>query len=246
VVVELTVLGCSGSFGAPPAGACSGYLVRHGSTAIWMDCGNGTFAHLQEHVGVEDLDAVVITHEHPDHCVDVYGLHILLRYGMEKTGFPIFGPQGLETHLGQLVDGDWGQTFEWNEIDDNSRTGIGSIDLRFSRTNHPPPTYAVEASAEGKRLVYTADTGPEWTVGAFGAGADLVLSEATYLHDQKAPDYAHLSAREAGIGAREAGAHRLVLTHLWPGLDRRRAVAEGSDAFGESVILAAPHLTCRV
>src|SRR5262249_22663217 len=67
--VELTVLGCSGSFGAPPAGACSGYLVRHGSTAIWMDCGNGTFAHLQEHVSVDELDAVVITHEHPDHSV---------------------------------------------------------------------------------------------------------------------------------------------------------------------------------
>ena len=54
MVGELTVLGCSGSFGAPPAGACSGYLVRHGSTAIWMDCGNGTFAHLQEHLAVEE------------------------------------------------------------------------------------------------------------------------------------------------------------------------------------------------
>ena len=56
--MELTVLGCSGSFGAPPAGACSGYLVRHGATAIWMDCGNGTFSHLQEHIAVNDLDAV--------------------------------------------------------------------------------------------------------------------------------------------------------------------------------------------
>ncbi len=118
LVVELTVLGCSGSFNAPPAGPCSGYLLRHGSTAIWMDCGNGTFAHLQEHVAVEDLDAVVITHEHPDHCADVYGLHVLMRFGLERTGFPIYGPEGIEGHLGQLVDGDWGNTFEWNTIDD--------------------------------------------------------------------------------------------------------------------------------
>ncbi|GMU78431.1 MAG: MBL fold metallo-hydrolase [Acidimicrobiia bacterium] len=243
--MELTVLGCSGSFSAPPAGPCSGYLVRHGSTAIWMDCGNGTFAHLQEHVSVEDLDAVVITHEHPDHCVDVYGLHILLRYGMRRSGFPVLGPEGLEGHLGQLVDGDWGGTFSWNVIDDEAKTRVGEIDLRFSRTDHPPPTYAVEASAAGKRLVYTADTGPGWTIGAFGSGADLVLSEATYL-DGDAPDYPHLTAREAGLAAREAGAHRLILTHLWPGIDRRLVVAEGSEAFGDSVVLAAPHLTCRV
>ena len=214
--MELTVLGCSGSFGAPPAGACSGYLVRHGSTAIWMDCGNGTFAHLQEHVGVEDLDAVVITHEHPDHCVDVYGLHILLRYGMEKTGFPIFGPEGLETHLGQLVDGDWGQTFEWNEIDDDDthRDRRASRCGSRGRTTRRPRTRS-KRRPKGKRLVYTADTGPEWTVGAFGSGADLVLSEATYLHDQKAPDYAHLSAlrsrhRRAGSGRASSRAHALV------------------------------------
>ena len=244
--MELTVLGCSGSFSAPPAGACSGYLVRHGSTAIWMDCGNGTFAHLQEHVAVEDLDAVVITHEHPDHCVDVYGLHILLRYGLDRAHFPIYGPEGLEGHLGQLVDGDWGGTFDWNTIDDTSHTTVGEIALRFSRTDHPPPTYAVEASAGGKRFVYTSDTGPGWAVDAFGKGADLVLSEATYLSDGSKPDYPHLTAAEAGLAAREAAAHRLVLTHLWPGVDRRSAVAEGSDAFGEAVILAAPHLTCRV
>jgi ribonuclease BN (tRNA processing enzyme) len=211
-----------------------------------MDCGNGTFAHLQEHVAVEDLDAVVITHEHPDHCVDVYGLHVLLRYGLERTGFPIYGPAGIEAHLGQLVNGDWGGTFEWFAIDEGAGTRIGEVDLRFSRTDHPPPTYAVEAAADGKRLVYTADTGPNWTVGAFGHGPDLVLSEATYLAGGKTSAYAHLTAREAGIGAREAGARRLVLTHLWPGVDRRRAVAEGSEAFGEAVMLAAPHLTCRV
>ncbi len=80
---------------------------------------------------------------------------------------------------------------------------------------------------------------------AFAPGADLVLSEATYLHDDK-PAPLHMSAKEAGEAAREAGARRLMLTHLWPRVDSRRSVAEGSDAFGEAVTLAAPHLVTRV
>jgi ribonuclease BN (tRNA processing enzyme) len=100
-------------------------------------------------------------------------------------------------------------------------------------------------SPTNKRLVYTSDTGPDWSVGAFAYGADLVLSEATYLDDDK-PAPIHLSAKEAGEGAREAGALRLMLTHLWPRLDPHQVVEEGSEAYGESVTLAAPHLVTNI
>jgi ribonuclease BN (tRNA processing enzyme) len=242
--MDLTVLGCSGSYGAPVGGACSGYLVRAGGTALWLDCGNGTFAHLQEHLAVDDLDAVVITHEHPDHCVDLYGLHVLLRYGLDRTGVPVFAPAGLDQRLGALVS-DWGDVFDWNSIGSDDSVIVGDLALRFSRTDHPPPTYAVELRGDGKRLIYTADTGPGWTIGAFDAGADLVLSEATYQEATKA-EALHLTARQAGKAAREAGARRLVLTHLWPQLDPVASVEEGSDGFGGAVTLAAPHLVTRV
>jgi ribonuclease BN (tRNA processing enzyme) len=237
--MDLTVLGCSGSYGSRAMGACSGYLLREGDTAIWMDCGNGTFPLLQEHVDPGDLSAVVITHEHPDHCVDIYGLHVLLRYGLETGGVPVFAPAGAEARLGHLV-ANWGDTFAWNAVGDGDKARVGSIDLRFSRTDHPPPTYAVEASAAGRRVVYTADTGPGWSVDAFGAGADVVLSEASYLHDD-IPIGIHLSAHQAGAAAREARAKRLVLTHIWPQVDPAASVKEGSEAFGEPVVLAAPH-----
>jgi ribonuclease BN (tRNA processing enzyme) len=244
MAMELTVLGASGSYGAPYGGACSGYLLRDGDTAIWMDCGNGTFPLLQQHIDPGDLSAVVITHEHPDHCVDIYGLHVLLRYGLEQTGLPVFAPGGAEERLGALV-ASWGETFDWNAVHDGDKARVGGVDLRFSRTDHPPPTFAVEAQAGGRRLVYTADTGPGWSVDAFGAGADLVLSEATYLDDDIPIDI-HLSARQAGLAAREAKAHRLQLTHIWPQVDPEASAAEGSEAFGEPVTLAVPHLVTEI
>jgi ribonuclease BN (tRNA processing enzyme) len=243
--MELTVLGCSGSYNGPKGGACSGYLLRCGTTSVWLDCGNGTFGHLQQHVAVEDLDAVVITHEHPDHCVDIYGLHVLMRYGLEREGLPVYAPEGLADHVGQLVSGDWGNAFEWLPIDEAQQATCGDLTMRFSRTDHPPPTYAVEATSKGKRMIYTSDTGPGWSIDAFDPGADLVLSEATYLHGEK-PAEIHLSAHEAGTAARDAKAQRLMLTHLWPRNDVHRVVDEGSDAFGEPVVLAAPHLVTRI
>ncbi len=93
--------------------------------------------------------------------------------------------------------------------------------------------------------MYTSDTGPRWSVGEFETGADLVLSEASYLHADR-PTAVHLSARQAGEGARAAGARRLVLTHLWPTTDPVAAVAEATEAFGDPVSLAAPHMVTRV
>jgi ribonuclease BN (tRNA processing enzyme) len=244
MAMELTVLGCSGSYGAPGGGACSGYLLRSNGTSIWVDCGNGTFSHLQEHVEIEDLSAVVISHGHPDHCVDIYGLHVMLRYGLDRAGVPVYAPEGLEGYMKSLVS-DFGDTFAWTPVGDRDVTRVGDVELRFSRTQHPPPTYAVEARADGKRLVYTADTGPGWTVGAFDHGADLVLSEATYLHAHR-PAPIHLSAKQAGEGAREAGARRLILTHLWPMLDPAAVAEEGAEAFGDTVTLAAPHMVTVV
>jgi ribonuclease BN (tRNA processing enzyme) len=242
--VELTVLGCSGSFGGPHRGACSGYLLKSGTTSIWVDCGNGTFSHLQRHLAVEDLTAVVISHGHPDHCVDIYGLHVLLRYGMGVEGLPVYAPEGLDKFLLSLVH-DWGNTFDWRAVGDGDTTTIGDIDMRFARTDHPPPTYAVEATADGRRLIYSADTGPGWGVGEFEPGADLVLSEATYLHrDRPAP--IHLSAKEAGVAAREASAQRLILTHLWPYLDPNEVAEEGAEAFGGPVTIATPDLITTV
>lgn len=245
MVISLTTLGCSGSYGSPAGGACSGYLVRAGGANLWMDCGNGTLVALQRHLDVSQLDAVVITHTHPDHCADIYGLHVLSRYGLHRSGLPVFAPPGTAELLGALVHGDWGGAFDWQAMCDGDRTTVRDASLRFSLTDHPVPTLAVEVAAAAKRLVYTSDTGPRWSPEVFGTGADLLLSEATYTHDDiRSP--IHLSARQAGELARAAEARRLVLTHLWPTIDPVASAAEASDAFGSEAVLAAPGATLHI
>jgi ribonuclease BN (tRNA processing enzyme) len=135
--------------------------------------------------------------------------------------------------------------FDWRSVGDGDTEKIGDIALKFSRTDHPPPTYAVEARADGRRLVYTADTGPGWTIGAFEPEADLVLSEATYL-DGHVPVPIHLSAKQAGTAAREARAQRLILTHLWPLNDPDEVAKEGAEAYGGEVTVAVPRLSTEV
>src|SRR5204862_371592 len=98
--VELTCAACPGFVEFVEAGDVgSGVLLRSAGAVWWLACGNGTLAALQRHVPVEDVTALVIAHWHPDHCADVYGLHVVLKYGLGRTGFPVFAPEGTETRL---------------------------------------------------------------------------------------------------------------------------------------------------
>jgi len=140
------VLGCSGSFGGSGGAACSGYLLQSNGTSIWVDCGNGTFGHLQEHLAVENLSAVVLTHGHPDHCVDIYGLHVYLRYGLGIQNLPVYAPEGLEKFLLSLVS-DWAtpSTGAWSATATPPRwatSTCGSVapTTRRPRTRWRPPT----------------------------------------------------------------------------------------------------------
>ena len=234
--LSVTVLGCCGSF--PGAGgACSGYLVDDGTTRLWLDAGSGTMANLQKHVALADVDALVLSHEHPDHWQDLEGLVIALEYHLKRKGFPVYAPAGLRERTYQ-PGGPW---IAWHDVADGDRVAVGGLELTFSRTDHGPETLAVRvdgaaAGATGS-IGYSADTGPGWSLEALGEGLGLALCEATVPAADEGK-MQHLSARQAGSSARAAGARQLVLTHLWPTLDPQRSRAEGADAFGAPVEVA--------
>jgi ribonuclease BN (tRNA processing enzyme) len=232
--LTLTVLGCSGSY-AKPGGACSGYLVQAGGTSVWLDAGPGTLATLQEHVDLQSVDAVILSHEHPDHWHDLEGYFVACRYGTPSlSGIPVYAPAGLRDRAYFDLE----PTFAWHEVADADRIEIGALEISFSRTDHGVETLAVRIEGGGASLGYSADSGPDWSLEALGPPLDLALCEATLSIDEEGK-VQHMSARQAGASARAAGARRLMLTHLWPTLDPGRSLAEGSDAFGAPAELAA-------
>jgi ribonuclease BN (tRNA processing enzyme) len=232
VGLSLTVLGCCGSF--PGAGgACSGYLVRSDATTLWVDAGSGTMANLQHHVGLHDVDGVVLSHEHPDHWSDLEGFRVACAYVLGREGVPVYAPPGFL----RLLYKDFKLAFDWHEVDDGSQVRIGDLDVRFSRTEHGPVTLGMRIDGGGRSLGYTSDTGPGWSLAALGGGLDLALSEATYTSQYEGVSL-HLSGRQAGQAAREAGVGRLLLTHFWPTLRVEDIQQEAASAFGAPVEIA--------
>ena len=230
--LSVTVLGCSGSYPGP-GGACSGYLVDDGSTRVWVDAGSGTLANLQQHVALDQVDAVVLSHEHPDHWSDLEGWHNVLRFVLDRTGFPVYAPAGLRSRTYQ----DTGANVAWTDVADGDRVSVGTMDFTFSRTDHGPETLGMRVDAGGRSLGYSADTGPAWSLEALGDGLHLALCEATVPPAQEGK-MQHLSARQAGGSARAAGAAGLVLTHLWPTVDPDRSREDGAAGFGAPVEVA--------
>ncbi|MCU1449104.1 MAG: metal-dependent hydrolase, beta-lactamase superfamily [Acidimicrobiales bacterium] len=239
--LTLTVLGCSGTY-ASPGGACSGYLVGDGATTVWVDAGSGTLANLQHHVPLDGVDAVVLSHEHPDHWADLEGFYNVCRFVTGREGMPVYAPAGVKTHT---YNEDESPYLVWHDVTDGSRVAVGGLDFTFSRTDHGPETLAMRVDAGGRSLGYSADTGPAWSLAALGSGLDVALCEATFLQDQEGVAQ-HLSARQAGESARAAGTGRLLLTHLWPTVDPEQSRAEASDAYGDPVQTAATNETYEI
>lgn len=229
--LTITVLGCSGSYPGPGV-AASSYLVRSDRTTVWLDAGPGSLVNLQLHVGLDALDAVVLTHAHVDHWLDVRPLHTALSYFLGIEGLPVYGTAETLGLVSHLTAGHLDPSFAWATITAEERLRIGDLDLRFARTDHPVETLATRVDGPGDRsLAYSADTGPAWSMATLGMGINLALVEAT-LHADDEGSFQHLSGREAGALATSAGVERLLLTHLPPGADadeRRRQAASMFD-----------------
>jgi ribonuclease BN (tRNA processing enzyme) len=249
--MRLTILGSNGTY-PTPSHPTSGYLLSHEGTSVWMEAGSGTFAALQTAIDFNTLDALVISHVHADHCMDVLGFYHALKYGGRRRGaIPTHVPVGLAERLkGFLGDPDHplGETLDFVVHEDGDHVAVGAIDFDFTITDHPVPTLGVRATAgSGRVLAFSADTGPQGAWPRIAEGADLFLCEATYQgpEDEK-PWSHHLTAGEAGLIARRVGAKALMLTHIWPALDPELSVQEAEQTFGKPVMLAVPGMAVKV
>lgn len=256
--MRLTVLGKSPSW-QDAGGACSGYLLSARDTRVVLDCGNGVFAKLRRYCDYTSVDAVVLTHLHADHFLDLVPFAYALTYAPRQQPVPVdrwpgtespsrprlIAPEGTGGLFRRIV-GTWGnerlveEAFAIEEYTAADRPQIGPLRLTFQPVPHFTATcaVAVESADSNGKLVFGADSRPTHDLVEFAHEADLLLVEATLPRPERSGERGHMTPREAGEHGRAAAARRLVLTHISDELDGLWAQAEAADAFGGPVELA--------
>jgi ribonuclease BN (tRNA processing enzyme) len=257
--VRITVLGKSPSW-QDAGGACSGYLIEEEGLCLLLDCGNGVFSKLRRYRDYCAVDAVVVSHLHADHFLDLIPFAYALTYAPRQQPVPVarwagtdsparptlYAPLGASDVFRRVV-GAWGNedlienAFDLREYDASEPIDIGTLRLRFHVVPHFLTTHAIDiASTNGRggRFTFGADCRPTDELVQFAEGTDLLMIEATLPRPEREGVRGHLTPAEAGEHGRKAHARRLVLTHISDELDELWARNEATREFGGTVEVA--------
>jgi ribonuclease BN (tRNA processing enzyme) len=237
--MRLTVLGKSPSW-QDADGACSGYLIEEDGSATLLDCGNGVFSKLRRYRDYTRIDAVVISHLHADHFLDLVPFSYALTYAPRQQPTPVdrwpgtdsparpklYAPEGA-TELFRRVVGAWGNddlienAFDIEEFRADSVVEVGSLRFSFKSVPHFTETFAINIASSncGGRVTYGADCSPNETLVEFAKDSDLLIVEATLPRPERSGKRGHLTPQEAGEHAKRAGVKRVLLTHVSDELD---------------------------
>jgi ribonuclease BN (tRNA processing enzyme) len=256
--VRVTVLGKSPSW-QDADGACSGYLAEEDGFFLLLDCGNGVFGKLRKVRDYTDVDAVVLSHLHADHFLDLVPYSYALTYAPRQQPVPVHtwpgtdsparpalhAPQGARETFRRIV-GAWGNedlienAFDLREYSADETLEVGPFRLRFCPVPHFVTTCAIELTSTngGGRLVYGADSAPTEELVRFAEGADLLIVEGTLPRPEREGPRGHLTPEEAGQHAARANARRVVITHISDELGDDWVRAEAERGFGGQVEVA--------
>jgi ribonuclease BN (tRNA processing enzyme) len=233
--MRLTVLGGAGAW--PPAGgACSGYLVEEAGFRLLIDPGYAVMPRLLELVAADAVDAVLISHGHPDHVAD---LNPLLRARALRDA--------LRAVLALDRPGMLDDALDLRVFDAGDAFQIGPFAVQSRLLPHFMPNVGLRLTANGGSMTYTGDAGPSDDLVELAHGTDLLLAEATYAERVPDDSAAYLnSALEVGRQAVRAAVHRLVLTHLQPGTDPVAARDAARRSFDRDIEVAEPGLSVEL
>jgi ribonuclease BN (tRNA processing enzyme) len=238
--MRLTIVGCAGSFAGPRSPA-SCYLVQAEhegrSWNLVLDLGNGALGALQRHVDPMAIDAVMLSHLHSDHCLDLCGLYVMQKYRPDPgfhTTIPVYGPRQTRERMARAhdlrppdsMDGE----LDFRELADGGALRVGPFTVTPHLVNHPGEAYGFRVEADGQVLAYTGDTDTCDALGPLCHDAALVLSDSAFIDDRDVAQGIHLSGSRAAQAAIDAGGvRRLMLTHIpaWndPAVCRAQAAA---------------------
>ncbi len=248
----LTVVGCSGSVAGPDSAASCYLLEAHDGARPWravFDLGSGAVGPLQRYVDLGAIDAVLLSHSHPDHSADAQALSVALRYGYPdslRDALPLYGPVGIGEVLSEPGSS---ELFAITELDPTPASTvaltIGPLTVTVVPAWHPVPALAFRVEGPGEdggrvTLAYTGDTDRTEAIDALADGVDVLLAEAGWAQGDMPDgrDGVHMSGRQAGELARDARPGRLVLTHIPPWGDREATSIKARAVFDGAVDLA--------
>jgi ribonuclease BN (tRNA processing enzyme) len=243
VTPTVTVCGSAGTHPGPGRG-CSSYLVSVGEHRLVLDLGNGSLPNLQQRIDVAELDALILSHLHPDHFADIWGLYYALRFhpaGEQRV--TVHAPAGTQELLTRIISDDSRPTFatllDIREAAAGEVLEVGGCTVRLFAAEHPIETLASRIEVDGRVIAFTADSGVTTRLVECAQGADLLIADATWLErDRPLPAGIHMTGREAGQLAADAGVARLLLTHVLPTNDPEETAAEAAEVYDGEIITA--------
>jgi ribonuclease BN (tRNA processing enzyme) len=248
--VRLTVIGCSGSYPGPESPASCYLLESEYEGRVWrvlLDLGSGALGVLQRYIDPVTVDAVLLSHLHADHCLDLCGFYVLRKY--HPTGpqprIPVWGPHGTGRRMAKAydLDEDPGMNEEFDFRPWSGIVAIGPFTVTATEVAHPVAAYGLRIEADGHTLAYSGDTGTCDGLVSTARDADLFLCEASFVEGHHNPPDLHLTGAEAGRMAAEANARRLVLTHVPPWHDPQVMLREAAETYDGPLELAVPGKT---
>ncbi|MDQ0792847.1 MBL fold metallo-hydrolase [Streptomyces sp. B1I3] len=248
----LTVLGSATPY-ASVDNPCSGYLVSHRGTRVWVDAGSGTLAQLQRHTRIDELDAIWISHLHADHSADLLTAYYAALFADVELAAPIplYGPPGIAGRLAHFLTNTSARSpveeaFEVHELHDGHQAHAGALTLISRAVAHGIPAFALRVETSDRSLVYSGDTAPCANLTSLAERCDLLLCEAESAQVRAEGERVHHTPEDAGDTAEAARAGRLVVTHVGRSLTPGDAVARASARFDGPVDHASPGAVFRV
>lgn len=248
--MELTVLGAGPAYTDRPGATGAAYLVRVGGEALLLDLGQGSFPALASQVEPSSLRAVVVSHLHPDHFVDLVPFrHYLLYEFSPPRRVRVLGPAGLDERIDAL-HGEPGFTAASLDVEPLAPglVAIGSFGVEAAQVTHTNESYAfrVTTSGDGPGLVYSGDCGRAADLVPLIRPGDTLLTEISFGAGPVPAGAQHLDGPAVGGLAADAGVGRVLLTHIQMGYDPEAAIAAVRARFAGAVDLVAPGLMFEV
>ncbi len=243
--MRLTIVGCSGSYPGPESAASCYLLEEQHEGRTWrvlLDLGNGSLGQLHRYADPLEVDAVLVSHLHADHCLDLCGYYVMRKYHPlgPQPRIPVWGPAGTAERMARAYDlpAVPGMTEEFDFRAWEAPVVIGPFTVEARQVVHPVTAYALRVTAGGRTLVYSGDTGPCDALDDVASAADLLLAEASFESGVDNPPDLHMTGADCGRTAARAGVGRLVLTHVPPWHDPAVAESEARAEWSGPIELA--------